>query len=645
MQKFPRDLYPNLADLDQKVAKMLASKAAKEEWDVPKTETEICKIHPIYWMEEYGFIEEGKIEGDAEEVPIIPFRLNPVQLQIADAVAARLKGRLWERVQVLVLKHRKAGISTLFAAFDYWMMRFRGNTNVFLIADLSSHTSNIFRMVERFYKYDQCSGKPKKVTMPKGKSGLRLSNGSMLEMDSGENSNPGTSGTIQVCHMSENSKWRDPDSAETSLLNSIPRKGFAFIAKESTAYGMNKFAQDCDKAQERGSRWDFVFINWKDLPDCREPLLLNEKLEYTQEEKEIANAYDLTPEHIKFRRNQIDLLGGSTERFKQDFPLNPQEPFLVTGSFYFDSQRVKRRILDLKFFIDWKENDLDFVRKKYHGLVGLMSQHPDGLVASLRELEDRCVVPQTVTFSVNQGKVMCIRTSEGRLQDGCALRFKEPRKNNPYVLTIDVAEGKRTSEYVSDNSIIEVFDAHRRDQVMEWGGVFDEEMTAMYAVWIAQYYNNALIIPEMNNTCGGTLKAELEKTGYKRFYYRQKVSGQQVHREFGWETRQPQKKDVCGRLKLDFKNTDCLLHSLELLGEMLYFTEANGKLTASPGHRDDRVMATSLALKIIHDTPAFHDASRRRGEESKVLREFASVFTPTALGVVKSKSEAIRRYL
>jgi hypothetical protein len=645
-------LYPNLAALDESITKLLRSDAAKK-WDVGRREVEICRRHPIYWMEKYGFIKAGEVLGGSEEVGIIPFRLNHTQLQTANQICKAFLKKPWSRVQAVVLKHRKAGTSTLFAGFDYWLARFIRMLNLFVIADLGSHTDNIVAMIELFHKRDEC-GKgldpkfrpPKRVPMPKNKKGLKFSNGSMVEQDSGENSNPGTSGTIQVLHNSEFSKWRDKENAETSLLNSIPRTGFAFIVKESTAFGLNKFSQDCEDAERGKSNWDFIFISWKDLPDCEYSLDVGEELQYDEKEAELAAAYKLRPGHVKFRRSQIELLG-SEERFRQDFPLNSKEPFLVTGANFFNASLVQERIMEIKFYHDWKIHGEDGLEEKYPEIVQRVKHHPGGKREALALYENRNVLPEMKCIVINREKVTLVPPPKGGSKEAVTV-FRLPRRDRRYLLTIDVAEGIKTDEYTSDLSIIQVFDTYNREQVAEWGGIFDEEVTAFYAVLIGRYYNEAEIAPEMNNKCGGLLKAELEKSKYRRFFYRQKISSShRIERAFGWETTVGNKKEVCGQFRLDFKNGDCVIHSLSLLKEMLYFVDNKGKLCASSG-TDDRVMATSVNLKIIADTPAYRRVVRkkidRQMREPQAYPEYNDPFV-TQQRYEQRQREVLRRHM
>lgn len=613
--------YPNLALLDERVQELLSSDKARG-WATPRMEVEICRIHPVYYLENYAHIREAEFEGGLGEVGIIPFKLNTSQLILMDKLCAHLVPTPWERIQMIVLKHRKVGTSTLFACVNYWFMRFIRNFNTFAIADLGSHTDNIIAMMTLCHDRDTCGkglpiqfSPPRKLPMPRTKKGFRLANGSMVEADSGENSNPGTSGTIQGCHMSENSKWRDPLNAETSLLNSVPTKGFVFLAKESTAFGLNKWAQDWDQAEKSQSNWEPTFVSWKDLPDCEYELLPGENLKLTREEKELTAAHGLRPGHIKFRRAKIEQLN-SVGVFRQDYPLDSREPFLVTGSNYFPMKLVIERITEVRFYHDWKRHGYPYVVEQttaYRELLSQLQSSPRGLREALAQIERRNVVPENYMLNENDGRVTYVRKPDLRSEDGALTVFKLPQSRVPYLVIVDVAEGIQSGEYTSDNSIIEVLDTLHLEQVAEWGGNFDEEMTAYYASLIGRMYGTALIVVEMNNKCGGLLWGELKKLHYPKLYYRQVVRGNQAKREPGWETTVGNKKEVCGRFRQDFKNGIILLHSLDLLEEMSFFLDNKGKLQASSDHTDDRVMAMSVGDMVISLTPSFREPDRRHG--------------------------------
>ena len=169
-------------------------------------------------------------------------------------------------------------------------------------------------------------------------------------------------------------------------------------------------------------------------------------------------------------------------------------------------------------------------------------------------------------------------------------------------------------------------------------------MTAVHAVMIARLYNSAMIIPEMNNKCGGMLKANLDGLNYRNIFYRQKASGQQINREYGWKTTVGNKKEVCGQFKQDFKNKDCVIHSLKLLEEMSFFIDSSGKLCASAGHTDDRVMSICVGLKVVANTPELRAPERKHSYTSDMDLQIAPEYRDPVMQRSKSNQVAVSKY-
>jgi len=607
---YDAEKYPNLAALDKLVGKFLATAKAKK-MSVDQREERICSMHPVYWMEKYGYIKTGKVEGkEFAEVKIIRFKLNRPQLVMANEFCEPLIHRPWKRGKFVVLKHRKVGCSTLCAGFDYCFMRSIKNCGAFIIADKAKHTDNIFEMVELFWRRDIAPGRPDRIPMLKNKQGLRLKNGAMLECDSGETKHPGTSQTLNILHMSENAKWKFIDDGETSLLNSVSREGFAWQVKESTAKGLNKFHIDVQAAMDKKSDWRLVFVAWPDSTDCAIALDPEEILKYTGEEKELVEVYGLTPEQVKFRRLRAAEIG--LGNFRQDFPINEREAFLTSQSNYFNVELVEDRIEEIDFYKAFTSQGFDKAiesgkfptMKLWHQERKHLPQYKKLHADFLRQLQDKNITPRSVQVSEIRGKVTWKANDELRDNEGQVWMWREPSPRRKYLVSVDSAEGIKTDEYTSDLSVVQVIDCFKREQVAELAGIYDEEITARYAVLLATLYGRAMLAIEINNKSGGVVLENVKSQGYHYLYHSQKLSrGQVISTSVGWRTTRGNKQEVCARLKLDFKNGHCLLHSRALLNEMLHIVEDKGKLKPTPANTMDRTMAMSIGLTIIEQTP------------------------------------------
>ena len=584
------------------MGEFLQSPLAKGMTEVER-EQRLCQINPFYWMEHYGQIQSAKIEGG--DVSIIPFQLNRAQLILANECAPYLLSRDSQRVKLIVLKSRKQGVSTFFAALDYIFMRSISGCGVFIIADKNKHTENIYRMITLFWEKDTLPGKPTGKTISRNKQGLFLSNRSMLEMDSGETKHPATSQTIQVVHMSENSKWPQLLDAETSILNSVAREGFVWLVKESTACGINKWKSDCLAALEKKSSWKFVFLEWPDMADCSIELTEEERSTFspTGEESELMETFSLTPGNVKFRREKIAEIGAA--KFKQEFPLHPREPFDVSTTTYFDPLLVEDRKQEIEFYRVWKERGYDDAVAQFPTITAEIKNWTAGAEAWLQDLSRRCRIPNLVTVSIVKNHVTFAPVDSPKEDSGQVTMWLAPNRRRKYIVSVDPAEGISSDGYTSDYSVIEVYDCYAREQAAELRGLYDEELTARYAVLLARLYGDPMIAVEVNSKCGGAVLTYIkERYHYFNLYRRQTVSrSRTITNDEGWRTTSGNKQSLCYVLKIHFKEGDCILHSIPLLEEMANFVEEKGKLRAAMGHTDDCITASAIALHIIDSTP------------------------------------------
>lgn len=1030
MGLFDATLYPNLGKLDALTTEFLDSSEAKG-MDEFEREQRLCEMHPFYWMETYGQIESSRVEG--KDVQIIPFHLNTAQLILANRCAPYLMPPDWKRAKLIVLKSRKMGVSTFFAALDYWFMRNIKGCGAFIIADKNKHTENIYNMVRLLWEKDGLPGKPTGKTISRNKQGLFLSNRSTLEMDSGETKHPATSQTVQILHMcvdentpvicvngfllpakktlgkrivshnlrpakiiahhrterqngyelriygnpfplrvtedhrlfarkgrggswvtvreiakgcspkyrrwyvgypirpfwgtprsfrdipstlktrtrpqgggrthelytnrfpltrpmgrlvgwylaegsigkamgrypakialachaaevemlysivsevreatiqgrprqlsgqraevtinssywarvfarffgtkeskripdwvwatnvdfargivqgyiegdghlvqdgisvcissvapqlliqlrelllslglgysslryreggrwynrnckaiwtlsmfgvtgqairkligarsanplqrhgwrlsgwhvkgshpriwlpiedikptiidapidlevdhclhsymllgcashnSENAKWPQIVDAETSLLNSVSREGFVWLVKESTACGINKWKTDCIAALEKRSSWEFIFLEWPDMEDCALTLTEKERenMMLSGEEADLMDTFGISLENIKFRREKIAEIGSM--HFKQDFPLHAREPFDVSTSTYFDPLKIEDRKDDIEFYRVWKQNGYDDAMEQFPRVAKELKEFHGGAEAYLRDLGQRCRLFRRVQVGIVKNHVTFTPAESEKEDAGQVLMWREPDRRRRYVVTVDPAEGISSDGYTSDHSVIEVFDCYAREQAAELAGVYDEEITARYAVLLARLYGDAMIAVEMNCKCGGAVLTYI-KERYKYFsLYRRQVVGRSrmVTNDEGWRTTPGNKQSLCYVLKIHFKEDDCVLHSVPLLDEMANFIEEKGKLRAAVNHTDDRVMACAIALQIIDSTPGLRSLKASEAER-RILGALPRSTVPLAVrhlsdGIPETPTDTSRR--
>lgn len=134
--------------------------------DIIKQEYKKCAASPIYFMKRYCYIQHpqrGKIL----------FQLYPFQEDTLDQLA--------DHDYNIILKSRQLGISTLTAGYALWLMIFKDDTNVLVIATKQDVAKNIVTKVRVMYDNLPTWLKGSEKATANNKLSLELENGSKIK--------------------------------------------------------------------------------------------------------------------------------------------------------------------------------------------------------------------------------------------------------------------------------------------------------------------------------------------------------------------------------------------------------------------------------------------------------------------------------
>jgi len=296
----------------------------REEW-------ERCKNDFLHFAEEWLWIvnRQRKLQT---------FVLNPVQ-------------RMYHREKTrfdIVLKARKVGVSTYKGAEFFQDTIFVPNTNTTVIAHDLDTTIELFERVKLFFE------RLPDFLRPKVKRNNRREL-VFMETPFGEALNSryvvGTAGNyefgrgkdIDNLHLSEYAFYPRPERIKMGAMQALREGGKICI--ESTANGFNDFRDEWERAKRGESRFRPHFFPWHADETYRIGVFEGEKLELTDEEAALREAYSLSPEQIKWLRERRKELGG---KFPQEFPGNDTEAFLSSGRPVFDAEKLKRMLVELE---------------------------------------------------------------------------------------------------------------------------------------------------------------------------------------------------------------------------------------------------------------------------------------------------------
>lgn len=466
--------------------------------------------------------------------------------------------------RVIVLKPRQAGFSTLAAGIFFHKMATQYFYTGIAMADKKGRTLSIRNIYNTFLQELDPQLKPLVLKdnseeiffdNPREKDRQEcpgLSSGILFE--TANDPNAGRSSPRKFAHLSECAFYRYSYEIDEGVQNSIPLSDETLIIKESTANGRagngKAFYELWQAAIAGDSIYKPYFIAWDEIEDYRIVPPLDFKP--TKEEKEILKVRpSVTEANLAWRRLKLteymleddNNILSPEERFKQDFPLTPEEAFRSTGSPVFDQIKINTIISELRRN---KVNDI----KDRLGLTGsVLKNHFDRL------------------------KI-----------------FSPARQGKDYFIGCDVSEGLAQG----DASSIFVLD-DEYNQVASWYGKIDPDLLGHLLIDLGIYYNNALLIPEKNNM-GHTTVTTIRNEGYPKLYKR--VVEDKITKEkstkYGWTTNSVSKMEMLNEAIKMLREGNLRLLDLGLVEEMSSVTRReNGNVDLNG---QDRTVSLCLAL-------------------------------------------------
>ena len=458
--------------------------------------------------------------------------------------------------KAIILKARQMGFSTMTEAILSSVTMTTPYTNTLIVAHDTDATNNIYNMARRYYDNLPVGWKPM----------LKYNNAKMLNFenpstDREERANHpglhsmirvataghggiGRSSTFQYMHLSELAFWPEQDGQTvqdqlTGLLQTLPQHGQSLLVIESTANGYNYFKTLWDQAVNGDSDFIPLFFPWYEMPEYTLPYH-GETL--TPDEELEKKKYNLSNEQIMWRRYAISTLcGGDINQFRQEYPGNPEEAFILTGSPFFNTSAINKRIAELKPPI----------------IKGMFSD-------TGKFYED---------------------------VEGYTEIWEDPVKDHVYVIGCDTAgEG---SDYFVSYVLDKTADG---EQVAKYRAKSDEKLFVTQMYWLGMYYNMAMLAPETNFSTYVVMK--LQEMGYPNLYVRETADTYKLsfQKKFGFRT-----TSITRPLLLDMLKEVVNEHA-DKINDSAFFSECmsfqkddNGKPQATTGAHDDCVMAMGIA--------------------------------------------------
>lgn len=481
--------------------------------------------------------KDGKIE---------PFVLNDAQRYIY----AQLKKQRDEtgKNRAIVLKGRQQGVSTLSGGLAMWSSTLTKGQSVFIIAQDSQATSNLWNLAKRYYDNLPDQLKPaistaniKELVFPGLDSSFRCGTAGSAAV--------GRSATINFLHISELAFWTDAERHFAGLVQTVPSGNGSTVLIESTANGVGGRYHSLWQEAKRGeSEYIAIFVPWTMQSEYRKH---DPNFKPTDEELNLKELYAIDFEQLCWRRAKVQELG--PQLFQQEYPFTEAEAFLSSGRTVFDK---------------------------------------DSTAAALRE----CWSPKKRKLLEN-GR--WIERKDGELKV-----WAEPITGSRYAIGADVSEGVGR-----DFSSADVLEVRTGEQVAHWHGQISPDLFGGVLASLGRHYNNALVCCEANNH-GLTTNIYLRDTERYNNIYSQTTlddmgSNEKATRKLGFNTNRRSKPFIIDQLSALFRENDTGIACAETIQEcQTYIVLDDSSYAAAPNCFDDRVMSMAIANYAVQQCPA-----------------------------------------
>lgn len=497
-------------------------------------------------------------------------------------------------VRVLLLKARQMGLSTATEALVFCNTSQREGINSLVIADDIKGSNYIFEMQKLFYEELDDHLKP----------AIKHSNEKKLEfegihsqvmIDTAENKDVGRKMTLQFVHISEAAFFTDLNKIMLGLNQSVPSKPGTMIIIESTANGVgNAFYDMWQQAKKGSSEWRTVFIGWHELPEYSMDLtgasrsipgemypidsIRQEAIPFLAEEKKIQIAYELTNEQMNWRRWCIvNNCNGEVDLFRQEYPCDDNEAFLMSGSGWFDRD----------------------------GLLKQESRRSSWLVkVGINGVKNRVVTGNIVKF---EGKYRFREALDGRYR-----LYETPQSDASYCVGADAAEGLPHG----DDSTFVILNKKTNRVAMVMNCKADTDELADDLIKVGNYYNMAMVAPE-NKGYGSAVCRKLY-AGYGNVYrrIRDNTGNPVVSNDLGWNTNVTSRDQMLMQIREEIREGSIDVMDDEILSQMRTFINdpKRKKPMAENGKKDDLVIALAIACMVRVYYP---HVSRHKVEEAR----------------------------
>lgn len=520
---------------------------------------------------------------------MVPFVLRKYQIRLWHLILRMIEEN--RPVRIIVLKSRQLGFSTMMQAYLLWRTILNPYSGCLTVAHDQEASGKLFEKVE--FAYENLPAwlyKDLEAAKNNAVRGKKLAFGKPLNssffVDTAGNKNIGRSMTFQRAHLSEVAFWENIEIKMYGLMQALGKRPGTECVLESTANGMGTYHHRMwVRASSGKSMWEPFFVGWSEDDDCKLPC--PDGFEFSKEERQLARRFKLTRDQLYWRHITIeDECGGDEELFRQEYPIEPDEAFIVSGNPYFGPKVVEKTIRGCVDPVKW-------------GRIELVNGKPTMIGSHQPETE------------VSNGFV-----DDGTVKERCPWWiWKDPVPEHPYAIGADVAGGTG-----KDHSAAHVLDLQTNEIVATFQGKLDPDEFAYQLRWMGLTYNVALLAPEKNGEGRATVLKLQKDLIYPRLFFHMHVDDWSggLKQTWGWTTSSRTRPTILPELNAALRQPAVRLYCERTAREMGSFVrvETVKIAEAAEGTNDDMVMSAAIvnSSEVRHLASTFVDLSEFQTE-------------------------------
>lgn len=461
----------------------------------------------------------------------------------------------------LICKSRQLGITSLALMYSLYLTHTEPDTVCMIMSYSLDTVDLVFKKLKAMY--DDLDPAVKIKDVANNRKELILENRSRIICCICSSKDAARGSTLRYVHLTEVAFMDDEKLKNQLVAIEAALRPDGQIVLESTSSGMGLWYELFMKAVNGESQYKPFFFSWLDdfklfLTDYEESseIYKNRNGRYLEvddlDEEELTlyhkmngDSNPLALKKLMWRRMKIANIGVS--KFRQEYPSNALESFVVSGNNIFSLEKIQERL-----------NNIDQTPKL---------QLPNKLPPIFRKWKNSITI------------------------------WKYPKVGKKYSIGVDTGEGIN-----SDNSVISVVDFEGVQCFEFCSNKCRPYEFADLVRAVGEYYNTGLLVIE-KLSAGHTVVGKLYDSSnrYINLYkYKQYDAKGKARKKAGFETTSKSRPVIIGRFVEMFEKGEVCINSKGLLNEMKAFQlDKSGKAQAVSGAKDDRVMAFAMALEGI----------------------------------------------